>query len=255
MINVFSIDFDFWVPEDPRWDFGHCEAPFFMEELWAIRLSQCLAKGEDLRKLMRIADEHSSPRDFHKFIKERCKIPKSCKVAIAESHSSAFYFLERQKDLHIINIDAHHDLGYNGSEEGDVDCGNWIAKLAQKGKVARVTQVYPKWKKGKNMEADPSYVDIDLIIEYGLDKVPAVALSRIFLCRSGAWVPPWLDNDFYGLAISLACLGNATLYGFDGLNQLRRPTLDMAQIEREAAQFREMMLKMNMKPDIGVIET
>ena len=63
-------------------------------------------------------------------------------------------------------------------------------------------------------------------------------------------MPPWLDGDFYGLALSLACLGNSMLYGFERLDQLRRKPLDMEQIEREAAQIREMMLKAKLEIEV-----
>ncbi|MCH1927432.1 hypothetical protein L6232_21770, partial [Shewanella sp. C31] len=50
---------------------------------------------------------------------------------------------------------------------------------------------------------------------------------RVFLCRSGAWVPPWADAAFFAL------LEEAPLPKV-GLDPLRPRPLDLAALERRA---------------------
>jgi hypothetical protein len=101
----------------------------------------------------------------------------------------------------VLLLDAHHDLGYTGKEytftqlqamskEGRWTCEDWAVFYFITGRPVQVW--FPRWidpsRWGEpglrlgNLQIDPGG-----LIE-GVD--------RVFVCRSGAWVPPWLDQAF-----------------------------------------------------------
>lgn len=113
---------------------------------------------------------------------------------IVDSHKYAYDFIvdnmnEYCKDsLNLVNIDFHHDVYENGS---DVDCGNWLAKIIE---------IY---KEGSSFtwvgreDSDVSYRD-DIGLEFttSLEVVSEYAWDIVFICRSGMWSPPHLDERF-----------------------------------------------------------
>ncbi len=246
MNNVMSIDFDFWLemPEFENLDWAFREAPIFIDMMWAIRASNALAAGKDLRKICRMPDDEPRPREFAELLDEHKISRGRSKVAISESHIMAYKWFEELDDMHIIHIDAHHDLGYRDRSDDKVDCGNWLRFLINEGKVSKLTMIYPKWRQRqldewKLAEAEiRESIKIPLDVHYGLEHLPRdITIKKILLARSGAWVPPWLDRDFMSLALSLS---PTMMYGWDDLMSVVR-TMDWDAIKKSGAEVRAMM--------------
>ena len=120
--------------------------------------------------------------------------------------------------IRVVHFDAHHDMGYDAEQvygqqrQGSSDCASWLWHMIDLERVAEVMFVMPNWTKGypwtRVLEGiDDRYQHI----EQYLDKIVAltwdewVATDRpeknetidgAYVCRSGTWVPPWLDNEF-----------------------------------------------------------
>jgi len=252
MNNVISLDFDFWfeMPEFENLDWAFGEAPIFLDMIWAIRASNAIAVGKDLRKICRIPDDEPRPREFANLLKEHKLRTGRTKVAISESHLLAYKWFNDLDDLHIIHIDAHHDLGgYRGGDD-KIDCGNWLKFLVDEGKVSKLTIIYPKWRQRQLDEWKSGGdeiregIKIPLDVHYGLEHLPHnLTIKKILLARSGAWVPPWLDRDFMSLALSL---NPSMMYGWDDLMSVVR-VLDWPAIEKSGNEMRVMMEKSGIK--------
>lgn len=87
--------------------------------------------------------------------------------------------------------DAHHDAGYH---DGGPDCGNWMVQHYDAG-VRNLNVHYPPWRKAiEGVEPEPL-----IPVRRDLDDGVSPVLKRydgVFVCRSGAWVPSWCDEQF-----------------------------------------------------------
>lgn len=112
-------------------------------------------------------------------------------IFYAESHKDIIHPVVLEGVGRVLNFDAHHDAGYHRPKNEKVSCENWIQHLPR-GTAAEV--IYPYWKfYAKRVERTP-LKRVPRIID---DRKPCeTVIDRIFLCRSGAWVPGWLDDEF-----------------------------------------------------------
>ena len=204
--NLLVVDYDYFFPE-PEWDdpqgmlydWGHKEAPFFIEGIWGGR-----AEGFLMNNLP-LPDLTGEELTFW----DRFTITPDAKLWYADSNSCAVnpsITGKRQPFDTVWLYDAHHDSGYDGLEsaslrrqrinvilsEGRFYCDNWTTLYAAAcGSLIYVR--YPAWKPWA-MEAEPQPLfDIDRKVDDGTS--PDVVFDRVFVCRSGAWVPPWHNID------------------------------------------------------------
>ena len=126
-------------------------------------------------------------------------------MAVSESHKDIVRFIDEfyERDgepVNVFNIDFHHDsYDHNGK---DIDCGNWVRRLKDAGKINAVTWVRrDDSEDGDAMEVFETLYSIAdlhdsrLIQEDGID--------AIFVCRSGAWSPLHLDDAFVKMLDSI----------------------------------------------------
>jgi len=226
--NVWlSIDFDFFVYEDPSWEFGHSETQLGIDKAWTIRLAQHRIHKVDLLKEMTLRKAKPTPGAFWKTLQKLgYRFDKTKSVSVADSHKWAYHALRRRKgepktsETRIVHFDAHHDLFYsiNGLvasvDNDDPSCENWHFMTLDKYPKLESLVVYPAWKgmhdwdesMGRFIDlATPDGKDVLEILANRVTPVvwpdPRVAeaagdVTRIFICRSGAWVPPWHDRAF-----------------------------------------------------------
>lgn len=210
-----SIDWDAFIPEDPRWDFAHTEAiaPLWADALWEIRASSMLARGADLEQLTAFTPE-LHPDAFWAALAASGYELGGAKIAVADSHLwAAQWFLisnfeDRVKAPRIVHVDAHHDLGYNGMKslnasvrKAHVDAGNWLGVYLRLFPKASATLVFPSW---NDHAIDNALVQAPMTASVRkrvtFQQWPALPpgerVTRVFVCRSGAWSPPWHDNAF-----------------------------------------------------------
>ena len=111
-------------------------------------------------------------------------------ILVADSHRFAYDFVCENgfscDSVEVVNIDFHHDVYDSSSGELEVNAGNWALKLEEK-----FPQLMYKWVKKEDSERP------DIPVEtISLEEALMKKYDCIFLCRSGAWSPPHLDEDF-----------------------------------------------------------
>jgi hypothetical protein len=187
-----SIDFDFFCYEDPAWDLGHNEDEHTSSN--AVWMSRYL--HIDLQKECDIASKADfEPIDVINRLDEKgIRILKNTPLGVADSHKYAYkYFQDMGNNLDLIlNLDAHHDswpMKDPDFDDSDVDCGNWVTALD-----LPTIWVHPNW-------ADPKTLPDPISVKQSyawkdFNFTDNNIVMGIFLCRSSAWVPPHLDDEF-----------------------------------------------------------
>lgn len=198
-----SIDFDFFVREDPMWDWGHRDDLFSATVLWTVRYME-----RDLYKELEIA-EHADfhPLDLAEALKSKnIHMRGGLKYAagIADSHSWAFPFFTGRRGgppNYLVNIDAHHDIFQDGTTNHVVQAQNWLLHLTEawEDTNTRFIQLYPRWKDQGIERPSGLYVPPSMVMASWADWGgfrEEVNVRHIFLCRSSPWVPPHFDPLF-----------------------------------------------------------
>ena len=197
-------------------DWGHSEGHTGVlgEILWMGRFAHAYRLGLDLEKICGIRPEMGcvQPGSFLEEIQKRFNFKTAEGTWLGDSHAYAMPTIGKLsvQPIKVVSFDAHHDLGY-GSEEVDrqtkkdhCDCGSWLYHALRLGYVQRAEIVYPDWK-GK-VEWKDSYGAEHLkplrrrirafTWSEWLEKAGNDFAVGLFMCRSSAWTPPWLDEKF-----------------------------------------------------------
>ena len=192
MGNLLSIDWDFFfpIPEIDReflYDWGHREDfAFMLDGIWDIRAAAFLGRKKPL------PDTNGEEKTFW----DRFTFAPNTKLYFADSHSQAVS-PKVSKDISIVwNFDAHHDAYTSIAEvikKMKVDCGSWM--IAYHLHLAKLKVVYPAWKHWAKEYEKPYIPSLRISIDKG-KRVPLV-FDKIFLCRSGAWTPTWIEDKFW----------------------------------------------------------
>lgn len=186
-MNLLVVDWDFFFPIDEvAMDWGHREAPIFLDMVWGSRAAYFVLKDEPL------PGTSGEERTFW----SRVKLTRSAVVHYAESNVQALSLAlsrrVRRGDA-VYLFDAHHDTGYGRMKPGEFTCENWMIPYITKG--CDVRMIYPAWKWPVALDLEPEpMLPLDRSGDTGA--VPPVTFGAVFVCRSGAWVPPWLDDAF-----------------------------------------------------------
>jgi len=227
-----SIDWDFFVRSLGVWDWAHRESPFFMGgAMWQIRMGDFCGKGIDLVEEMDPARHaRPDPRTFWDVLVQLgYDFGETQYVVVADSHAAAgpvFYEVFQRYDEPdvLINFDAHHDVGYCEYErimeralEGVCTCDMWLGALMTWIPELRARIIFPNWMEEEGLTIEDQEETIEghgfpnayqHRIEMGyFEEDGAVnplvggpdvehVVEAIFICRSSAWTPPWLDEDF-----------------------------------------------------------
>lgn len=204
MRTLLSVDWDFFFPrafemKKPArealghspwlYDWGHRETMFFLGPIWGARAQSFYTQGVDPLPTT-TGDEVGFWEQFN--------INPDAKLYVAESHASIWELLEEGYGA-VYNYDAHHDAGYGTKpddlwEYGEYDCGTWAVAFHLLG--AKIEQRYPSWADTKREKCN--WVPVHAATARKSNR--PVLVDDIFLCRSGCWVPPWVDQDFINFA-------------------------------------------------------
>lgn len=211
--TLLTIDFDFFITESMLMDISHKESSFFIKDIWMTRshLMDHLKCSDDLKnfcfKLSDVID--ISDVDI-------------CHVS--ESHCYAANLCNDVKD--IILFDAHHDC-WPLDSSNHIECQNWITwHLKNNPRDATVYWVYPD-------HVDPDYYSTPVtgsnaIMYYSysefLEKAINWGADKLHICRSGAWTPPWCDDEFIDLvdSFNLPIVGLGDEYSDHYIDPLER---------------------------------
>jgi hypothetical protein len=192
-MRILSIDWDYFFPDDTVYDWGHQESPFFINMLWNFRTNTRAPNG----KLMLDTHVPTIPKNFWKKV-----LTNKPGLFVAESHCDIWHMIENllhDGPVEIVNLDAHHDCGYakitgKVPDTFSISCGSWGYWGLRTYRISLFFQHYPAWRKDRAEGFPgrrPSSISYDLPEPADYDAV--------FLCRSGAWTPPWHDDQFQRL--------------------------------------------------------
>lgn len=225
-----SIDWDYFVRSLHEWDWGHQESPFYQGgAMWAIRASQALVGGVDLREEMS-PKRHAVPRPeaFWSVLEQLGYDFSRCgHFIVSDSHAGAgpvFHEIGHREEPAglLVNFDAHHDLGYKGWEQSEIAieaekcyCDMWLCAVLCWVPELKARVVYPPWQTTKDLEwerkqirenlpaAMHKRVRADLFLrDEAVSRIAKPAKGKtfdvkaVYICRSSAWTPPWLDQAF-----------------------------------------------------------
>ncbi|GAA2116640.1 hypothetical protein [Streptomyces synnematoformans] len=135
--------------------------------------------------------------------------------------------------------DAHHDCGYKPNNttfdewktKGAITAENWM--LAHYWAGSKLFVHLPPWRESMSRPAEAPLIPVRMEIDDGFQK-PALTYSMVFVCRSGAWVPPWNDDQFD--AFIRAC--PVKRQAVHPQNMWRHPRDDVVSMARIRAQRR-----------------
>jgi hypothetical protein len=202
MVRILSVDWDFFVEEDPMLDYGHREVSLFLEMIWHTRRQGYLwdpatQTAEPIRRdLTKLLPFRGDPA----FLQVAAMRWHNYDVAVAESHLTILQMIGQRTDLEIINVDAHHDIHYGTLPKDDVvHCGNWGAHLMQQNRVRSWTQIYPEWRQKYKETFPRTWAKKHcpkVAVKFGEQRIPWRDVDAVFICRSGCWTPPEYDVRF-----------------------------------------------------------
>lgn len=188
--RVLSVDWDYFFPDLTLYDWGHYEAPFMKEEIWATRvMSRSIRTGAEA--LEEAVPDMSMVNGFWDRVMTD-EAPK--KVFVYDSHLDLFEIIRDRINgpVHVTNFDQHHDLGYRNNNDRHVDCANWARIGILLGEIQSYRLVYPPWRK-EYPEGEKRPIMGQLV---GYEEPQPDPYDYVFVCRSSAWCPSWADDDF-----------------------------------------------------------
>jgi hypothetical protein len=202
--NLLVVDWDyfFYNPlyavhgDDPRFwlfDWGHRESKLFIDMLWSTRAASFMMNGFDLPKV-----------DVPDMWWDRFSISDNAICEVSDSNMYSGVVDNSESFDHVWLFDAHHDLFRIKTPEqleqfkqsGEVTCEDWMFAHFIRG--SKLHWRWPRWfYYGKNYRRDiPKWVNCDARKD-DLGRIdPRMQFDAVSICRSGAWVPSWCDDEF-----------------------------------------------------------
>jgi hypothetical protein len=241
--NLLVVDWDFFFPmpnststmEDRElYDWTHSETTFHISSaLWDTRGSTFLYCGRELPMVT---------EDWRTFW-DRFNISGDAQLFVAESNSAAASpEVADDVDGEVWLYDAHHDCGYNtlksaqAIHSGRWSCEEWMILYGRKVGVSNLHTRYPLHRdQAFEKEPVPYWPQLDRRFDDPTEETPE--FHKVFVCRSGAWVPSWCDRqfDYFVDQSSLEVVDVGTI----------ERTFDRAHVEKLTDFIREWMRRAN----------
>jgi hypothetical protein len=245
-LNFLVVDWDYFFPNPMHngvgrediflYDWGHRESQFHVNDIWRDRVQPFVLNGLPLPRAS----------GFENFW-TRFDLQEWPSLLVADSNLYAGLLqpstigLDGDHWARVDLYDAHHDSGYNiGSlgewqRRGTLSCEDWMIEHYRRG-CSELHVHYPQWFT-EALTVDPQpVIPVDRRIDDG--KPVDISYDLVFVCRSGAWVPPWCDDQFVEFL-------NSFPYGpptwIDEENESMVRDFDVEQRIAEAKSFEEML--------------
>lgn len=222
-----SIDWDYFFPGLDAMDWGHRESPFFILQMWSLRAQH----REEVQPVI--------PELWWDVLREQqVRFPES--LIVTESHCEAYPHANPYQVM--VLFDAHHDCWAPRDKDG-IQCDTWVSEWLRRNRRRSVYWAYPPWM-GNDMlkgylDAIPVKFRNRVIVGTGMDVLTHYRAGRLHLCRSGAWCPPWCDEDFIAFANASGCVVSQPprKHDFDPM----KPRWTAAETEAIVAERKAMM--------------
>lgn len=173
---LVTVDFDYFVPEDPAWDMGHQETPLFLDMIWQSR-------GALIDKMKCDGNQEG--------FWDRIGLRGFPKVFVTDSHTYGFHVANRVGADHVVMVDTHHDC-WSIRKGETFGCDNWLRTWLRQNRRRTALWHRPLHSQFA-MPERCSRLELSGADEVRVEPADVVG---IHICRSGCWVPPWLDEDF-----------------------------------------------------------
>jgi hypothetical protein len=238
---VIDWDFFFVTPEPGHapmeewsyYDWGHREASFFIQNVWVHRGASFLAAGKDL----------PMPNAAWRTFWDRVTLSPDADLYYADSNTHALDQRVLSSATSLLLLDAHHDSGYDAKDKrllvlrtARYTCENWMLVPWRMG--VGMAMRYPTWRwYAAHLEPTP-LIPISRVVDDGASHLGQ--FDKVFVCRSGAWVPPWCDDAFADF-LQIAPVRSWTLVSDQDWTREN----DVTAMEDAAAQLREMRRMMD----------
>ncbi|WP_449443845.1 arginase [Ureibacillus acetophenoni] len=199
--SLLSIDWDYFISSEDQDILSCVENNRTIIEEWYKRYFKMKSKGLDIHQYYQLSNEIDT---FWDKIKQIFRIEESTKVFVSDSHALSYNIAKNFKCDKVYLFDAHSDLGYGGfsSLTFEVNCANWLGHLLKQKQIKEANIIYSPYTKERpeyfnkmNKRFNIKYLKMKDLIN--------LSTNVIHICRSGAWSPPWFDNEFTRFVKSL----------------------------------------------------
>lgn len=197
--NLLVVDWDFFFPMPPagtveqvyHYDWGHAETGMFIDMLWTPRALDFIQNNLPLPQV----------NDDWKTFWDRFDIDPEATVYTDESNAGAVNRLVTDDVTGQVWLyDAHHDCGYYPTaetkkqwREGYWTCEDWMVFYGRRLGVRNLHVRYPTHRSAVfTEEPAPYFKNLERKFDDPAEETPT--FHNVFVCRSGAWVPPWCDD-------------------------------------------------------------
>jgi len=196
--RLLVVDWDYFYPVPPSctpafgwFDWAHAESPLFIQPtLWYGRAADFVARGLPLPSVNLDWEEWWC----------RFDIAPDAPLFVAESNCAAVSD-EIGPVSEVWLFDAHHDCGYNKAKAtkavttGTYSCEDWMLYYGYQLGPRALHVRYPLHRPNAfKEEPKPALPGVDR--RFYDEREPTPRFDRMFICHSGAWVPPWCDQQF-----------------------------------------------------------
>jgi hypothetical protein len=179
---VLTVDWDFFVPEDPMWDIQHKEALFWLDPLWS------LARMNLIEEMITNGQECG----FWDWVRSWADIDGAA-LFVSDSHSCAYPVVQNAKQ--VILVDAHHDC-WPSKMLNVVQAHDWLGYWLEQSPSRKAIWIHPDDAFHSAYPLPLNKINVVSEIPYKPKSMENVRLDVIHVCRSGCWTPPWLDQAF-----------------------------------------------------------
>lgn len=191
---LLSVDWDYFICTPKNNPGSYSESAKNIVNLWYKRYIQSKMEKRDIQRDYKLIPEIKT---FWDNLSLHFKFTKDVKAYLSDSHAFS-YDIARETDCNCVYLfDAHSDLGYGGlsSLNFEVNCANWLGMLLKDKKINEANIIYSPFTAEK-----PEYfkqINNSFAVRYpGFNELGTnIEVSAIHICRSGAWTPPWLDEE------------------------------------------------------------
>lgn len=222
-MRLLSVDFDFFTPrklersQGPDWglyDWGGSDSPLMISNvMWIARASA----------FTRLGYPRPTTSGEEKTFWDRVTLKPNAPLFYADSHLwiTLSDVVGQPPVTEIVSLDAHADCGgYEGTPDwetyiakGHVTAENWGVYLATQ--KAKIEVRYPRWLPNPFDHEPEPLVDI----WRGTDDGQHLGeFDCVYVCRSGGWVPSWVEEDFWAF---LDAAPTERRFKLDGIERLQ----------------------------------
>lgn len=115
------------------------------------------------------------------------------KIFFISEHQKIIPLIQEEKKVELINIDHHHDIGYDGTTINTKivvpHCGNWVKYLTDKGLLKSYTWIYDDKSLSPQNNLGKGYLTNSENIKH-LNLYSYNDFDKIIICHSPQWIPP-----------------------------------------------------------------